>query len=419
MKDFIGKIESLDELKFKAVSEKKPHGCQSLVVTLFGISKDHVPHLKVDTPIKFKLVGAGVYYKKGKSNTWTFLKTTVSVPENPLIFNEQLELAVRVAKEITKPDFELGEYRSDCGEYAIYVAQKLLKRGDPSLAESNTGTKISTRSGVVYVSMRVVAGWPRPSVLFWILWCWFRNPPTSVNPEHDTEADMRTMRYVLDTDLMKKSDVVAAIELQLKRPDTEHDKNRIALAKSYLELRNPLDGEEYYIADDEAEERTPHEKLVKSMLTNYSQIIDMGRIYARFPKEDFDQLIEGGKIDPGARIPLPDGSSTNALEFLEAFNNSVDQSLVCSAGFKNKVDPLLLRVVKKRNWALSDEQILIEEFLKDIAEKAAMMVAFKKSMDSIIEALIDVKKTKAQGNPKPPTSLIKWLVKWWRSWKLF
>jgi hypothetical protein len=76
-----------------------------------------------------------------------------------------------------------------------------------------------------------------------------------------------------------------------------------------------------------------------------------------------------------------------AGDFFKEYNNQVEGILKVSDEFKEEVTPVLERVLAKRGVGMTDEQLLMFMFGKDIAAKSMMFFQQKQQLNFMIQSI--------------------------------
>jgi hypothetical protein len=156
------------------------------------------------------------------------------------------------------------------------------------------------------------------------------------------------------------------------------------------------------LADAEKKEGAKH--MTKLILDGYEQ----GHVFLnsalQFNPSKLRKMEAEGEID--LSIPIPDGygNTINAGGFIQEFNEQSKDALTVSPAFKKEVTPILERVLAKRGAGLTDEQMLIYLFGKDIAVKGVIFYQMKTSMGDMIDVIRQQTEAYKQGGatmPKP------------------
>ncbi len=133
----------------------------------------------------------------------------------------------------------------------------------------------------------------------------------------------------------------------------------------------------------------------KQLVETTLEVYKMGHTFAqRMAKKDEGEIVKAvqdGEIDPQMEIPVDEkGTTTNAVEFFQNYNEQVEEALSYDEEFGEKVRPAMERVFEKRGWGMNDEQYLMYMFGKDIAMKGAMVISLKKQANMIFNTFVEL-----------------------------
>lgn len=133
----------------------------------------------------------------------------------------------------------------------------------------------------------------------------------------------------------------------------------------------------------------------KQLVETTLEVYKMGHQFAqRMAKKDETEIVKAvqdGDIDPTMEIPIDEkGTTTNAVEFFQNYNEQVEEALQYDEEFGEKVRPAMERVFEKRGWGMNDEQYLLYMFGKDIAMKGAMVISLKKQANMIFNTFVEL-----------------------------
>lgn len=156
----------------------------------------------------------------------------------------------------------------------------------------------------------------------------------------------------------------------------------------------------------EEEQNMGAEQLADVILLGYEKAHGLGKYVTKISEDKITQLGIEDKINPNVQIQTgkEDGSVVTIGEFVTSFNKGVDEALEYDKSFNDRVKPPLVRVLKKHKWGLTDEQNLAIAFGQDIAEKVAICVGLKKSINSVLDILMkqhESNKRKDEPTPQP------------------
>jgi len=179
------------------------------------------------------------------------------------------------------------------------------------------------------------------------------------------------------------------IENQEEKPEEPRWQDKIT-----NEGVNQLDGKEKKIAC---------EQLVDTCLDGYEMLHGFALKYAKFDEAKLIKSIQDGEINPEVEMPIDEhGTTTNPVEFIEQYNESVDEAIKYDKEFGVKVRPAMIRVFEKKGWGMNDEQYLMYMFGKDLAVKATMVYGLKKQSSMIFNTFIELSKQRGQAEMEAP-----------------
>lgn len=156
------------------------------------------------------------------------------------------------------------------------------------------------------------------------------------------------------------------------------------------------------VPDAEKKEGAKH--LAKLIVDGYEQMHGFANMGLQFNQRKLRRLESEQEID--LSIPIPDGygNTVTAGNFIEEFNEQSKDTLTVSPQFKKEVTPILERVLAKRGAGLTDEQMLMYLFGKDIAVKGVLFYQMKMQMSDMVEIIKEQTQAYKDGNgvkPKP------------------
>lgn len=143
--------------------------------------------------------------------------------------------------------------------------------------------------------------------------------------------------------------------------------------------------------------------MAKMVVDGYEQLHVFGNMALQFSPKKLARLESEGEID--LSIPIPDGygNTITAGQFIQDYNEQSKDTLSVSPAFKKEVTPILERVFAKRGAGLTDEQMLIYLFGKDIATKGVIVYQMKSTMGDMIEVIKEQTQAyKGAYGQKPP-----------------
>lgn len=146
---------------------------------------------------------------------------------------------------------------------------------------------------------------------------------------------------------------------------------------------------------DNKDAKLASKQLVSTVLDGYEMLHELAKRYVRYPEEKVQEKVMKGEIDPTMEIPMDEhGTTTNPIEFFQAFNEQAEDAISYDPEFGEKVRPAMERVFAKKGWGMTDEQFLMIAFGKDIAWKGLQVYNLKKTSNSIMNAFVQMQTDK-------------------------
>lgn len=137
----------------------------------------------------------------------------------------------------------------------------------------------------------------------------------------------------------------------------------------------------------------------KLIIDAYSQLWGFANKFVQISSKKLNKLQAEGLIDLSKPIQYEYGKTAPAGEVIEEINEQNKDVFTVSKEFKKEVEPVLTRVLLKRNVALSDESTLIYLFAKDSGVKLFLGFQIVKTNNQLIEVI----KEATVGNPDAAT----------------
>tara|TARA_R110000751_G_scaffold90890_7_gene178253 strand:- start:5585 stop:6517 length:933 start_codon:yes stop_codon:yes gene_type:complete len=186
-----------------------------------------------------------------------------------------------------------------------------------------------------------------------------------------------------DTGEIKEPEFKSGIDLNDLNKESEENSEPSEFDNITNEDVNQLEGKEKRIAC---------EQLVNTCLDTYEMAHGLAQKYAKKDEQELLKAIQNGDIDANLEIPIDEnGTTTNAVEFFQQYNEQVEEALSYDKEFGEKVKPAMIRVFEKRGWAMTDEQYLMYMFGKDMAIKTTMVIGLKKQANMIFNTFVEMK----------------------------
>ena len=150
------------------------------------------------------------------------------------------------------------------------------------------------------------------------------------------------------------------------------------------------------------EKKESASQLVTTILDAYKMSHQLFVKVASINKNKVTEKVMSGDIDINLSVPVSeDGTSVNAVEYADVYNEQVEELLGYDPEFDDKVRPAMERVFAKKGWGMTDEQFLMVAFGKDIATKGIQMLALRKQGNQMIEQFAKLSKQYRQAQPEP------------------
>tara|TARA_Y100000114_G_scaffold156344_1_gene183220 strand:- start:7521 stop:8393 length:873 start_codon:yes stop_codon:yes gene_type:complete len=133
------------------------------------------------------------------------------------------------------------------------------------------------------------------------------------------------------------------------------------------------------------------EQMVETCLQLYEMAHGLGQKVAKVDEMDIAEAIKSGEIDPSIQLPVDEkGTTINAPEFFQNYNEEVEEVLTYDQEFGDKVRPAMKRVFTKRGWAMTDENYLAFAFGKDIFTKGILVYSLRKNSSMMMNTFKEI-----------------------------
>jgi len=143
--------------------------------------------------------------------------------------------------------------------------------------------------------------------------------------------------------------------------------------------------------------------MAKLILQGYEWMHDLANKGLQVSEKKLNKLQADGEINLNAMIDYDYGKKIRAGDFFMEYNQQVKNVLQVSQEFKDEVTPILEKVLAKRGIGMTDEQMLMFLFGKDIAAKSMIFFQQKSQMNMMIAAIKEATTSMyAQAAPPPP-----------------
>jgi hypothetical protein len=141
---------------------------------------------------------------------------------------------------------------------------------------------------------------------------------------------------------------------------------------------------------------------VDAILDGYGGLKTYSNTFIKIPKNKLEKLIKSGEIDPNIMIPLGNNQSVPLMQYVEMYNAETEGTISMSPEWRAKVEPVLLRILMKRNIGMSDEGLLGYYILSDIAITGLQMYSLMNQNKALLNQLKET--TEAMGYRPTPAS---------------
>ena len=151
---------------------------------------------------------------------------------------------------------------------------------------------------------------------------------------------------------------------------------------------------------DKKEQRMASKAMVEAILDGYSGLKKWSNNLIKLDPKKIKKAINEGEIDGNIMIPVGAGQQVPLMEYVEMYNAETAELITTSDEFKEKVSPVLLRVLMKRGIGMTDEQLLAYYFGMDIITTGAQIFALRNQNNALIAQL----KEMSEGKTAPATA---------------
>lgn len=141
--------------------------------------------------------------------------------------------------------------------------------------------------------------------------------------------------------------------------------------------------------------------VAKVIMDVYKQAHVWGNAALPINEKKLQKLEAEGKIDLSMELPDGNGGTTTPSMYIQEFNEQVKDALQVDPKWEKETMPILEKVLAKRGAAMTDEQMLMFQFGKDIGIKALQVIGIKKQQSQMIDLWIEYKTQ--YGSDAPPS----------------
>lgn len=153
---------------------------------------------------------------------------------------------------------------------------------------------------------------------------------------------------------------------------------------------------------DKKDQRAASAAMADAVLDGYSQLNGFGNKLIQFDAPKIEEMMRKGEIDPNVSLPV-NGQNIGILDYINEYNSQTADVISVSEEFKDKVRPVMIRVMMKRGIGMTDEQLLAYYFGVDILTKGAMIYGLRKQNASLLETLKEMSSGYTRPTTPPPT----------------
>jgi hypothetical protein len=157
---------------------------------------------------------------------------------------------------------------------------------------------------------------------------------------------------------------------------------------------------------DKKEQRMASKAMVDAILDGYGSLKKWSNNLIKLDPKKIKKAINEGTIDGSIIIPIGNGQQVPLMDYVEMYNAETAEVISMNDEFKEKVSPVLLRVLMKRGIGMTDEQLLAYYFGMDIITTGAQIFALRSQNMMLINQLKEMTESMdgAKTNTPPASS---------------
>tara|TARA_R110002012_G_scaffold49733_4_gene128623 strand:- start:3583 stop:4428 length:846 start_codon:yes stop_codon:yes gene_type:complete len=140
-------------------------------------------------------------------------------------------------------------------------------------------------------------------------------------------------------------------------------------------------------------------QMAEMVLEGYSSICSFTGGFANMNEGQLLQMQTEGRIDLRMSVPVSPTEQVGVVDFVQSFNSQIDEAMEVTDEFKDSVRDPMTRIFEKKGVGMTDEQLLLVMFGKDIITKTATTIALKKQLSRTLELIHE--QHKEAGSPAP------------------
>jgi len=166
--------------------------------------------------------------------------------------------------------------------------------------------------------------------------------------------------------------------------------------------KEPINPEMKNLSKKDTEMAAQH--MTKMIWQGYEWAHDLANKGLMISEKKLNKLQADGEINLDAMINYEFGKNIRAGDFFQEYNQQVSTVLSVSQEFKDEVTPVLERVLAKRGIGVTDEQLLMFMFGKDLAAKSIIFFQQKTQINMMIASIKEATTSQyAQAAPRAAT----------------
>jgi hypothetical protein len=180
------------------------------------------------------------------------------------------------------------------------------------------------------------------------------------------------------------------------------DKRTINQEQGKQPKPEPLNPEMKNLGKKDTEMAAGH--MAKLIIQGYEWMHQLANKGLQVSEKKLNKLQAEGEINLNAMIDYDYGKKIRAGDFFVEYNQQVSNVLTVSQEFKDEAKPLLEKVLAKRGIGMTDEQMLMFVFGKDIAAKSMIFFQQKAQMNHMLASIKEATMAQYAQAAPPPTA---------------
>ena len=169
------------------------------------------------------------------------------------------------------------------------------------------------------------------------------------------------------------------------------------------EQSNPFDNPNEALNDlPNEEKRIACESLVDTALDTYATVLNLVSKWVQVSDDKISDLIAEDEIDGDMRMPIEGGGDVSLQEFFQTYNEQAEDTIKYDRNFGLKVRPYMVRLFMRKGWGMTDDQVLMVMWGKEIVGQTMKIYGLKKSINSTLNLLKEIHAEQKKGIPTEP-----------------